>query len=134
MPIANGTHDHGVPFATGRRWPDGQHHDGQHDESRTARNRQREPEQRRHRHDDARAGRGDGPGRDRLARLAPGVGRRVDDVVERADRELERGHRCAEAQGGRGLSPGEHGDREHDEAVEDRREWMNETGQPRPVG
>ena len=44
---------------------------------------------------------GDEAGRDRLAGLAARVARRVDEVVERPDRDLQGGHRDAEADGRR---------------------------------
>ena len=69
-----------------------------------------------------------------LRRLAPSVGRGVDQVVQGADGDLQRGHRAGQPSGDVRLSPGEQGDRGDDEPVEDRREGMDEADQRRRCG
>ena len=62
-----------------------------------------------------------------LPRLAAGVTRRIDQVVERPDRGLQGRHRDAEPERRRGIGAGDDRDGGHDDAVEEGRERM---GQP----
>ena len=64
--------------------------------------------------------------RDRLAGLAPRVIRRVDEVVERADRRLEEDHREPEPQRGPAVGAGDERDGSDDEPVEQGREGMGQ--------
>ena len=84
--------------------------------------------------DDPRRADGTNPPGIGLPGLPPGVARRVDDVVDRADRELDERHRQRR---GERRPPGptrDDGHEGHDEPVEDRREGMDESAAGQPEG
>ena len=78
--------------------------------------------------------RGHRAGRDGLARLVTRVGRGVEDVVQRADRGLQGRHGDPQADGGGRFRAGDKGHAEHDDAVEERREWVGQADEARQSG
>ena len=68
------------------------------------------------------------------AGFAPGVGRRVDEVVDRPDRGLAGGHRDAEGERVARRGPGDEGERGRGDAVEERRERMGQPDEARRPG
>ena len=69
-----------------------------------------------------------------LPGLRPASPGRVVEVVQGADRDLQRDHRDAELQGERDVGAGDEGDGRHDHAIEQRRERVAEPDDRRRPG
>ena len=111
--------------------PDGEDDDGEPDERRPRRDRQPDPSPAAATTTTHAAPGRHEAGRDRLAGLATGVARRVDEVVERPDRRLEGRHRDPEPQRGHAdPPPATTATAADDEPVEQGRERDGSAGQP----